>query len=580
MDIDDNSTQMYRFNRPVDNTKDEADNEIKQIPISTIIHYCGLCPLTFDGAFGLTKTKLLTRLCSSQIAFLEDNPSGRMDKKRFLYWCDLLKPDFDIKDEVACENAFAAFDKNKDGTIDFKEFTTALAFLGPNTVETHVDLFFQMYDISDDGCLDYQELIDAFESIIYLLALRKKTAPKSAKQMASEVFAMFGLNDDAKISKEQFIERLNMLGDTFYSTIELLSVELWQELFEYFTPNDLWYSFHDLNRKINAIIDQTILYLNFTKQGTYRYFVKNILTLMNVVNVRSLKFNKSNEIRHFFSKISLNSLVQLRVLSLDFMYSFDGNSFTFWKQLSSLKYLQSLKIIFWASSGSVNCCDEKKYIIRSIFNNNYCPSLKSFMITTGGIQQGRLTIPSLISTTTTTNIQNLSINSLTFNDLIKLLPAMQNVKSFCIDYDLRYDNWSNEQQQSMVIDIPLLPKCIDMNLKLSDDITFEHVEYLLKHTQNLKKLFMWGWYHLFDAMKWEFLLSMYCSKLIKFHLICSGPIWSDEFDQIIDNFQQIYPTRLFWIERNITISDDDVSGHDYRSDIAVEFNIKNKVSSM
>ncbi|CAF3696075.1 unnamed protein product [Rotaria sordida] len=371
-----------------------------------------------------------------------------------------------------------------------------------------------------------------------------------------------------------------MLGDTFYSTIELLSVELWQELFEYFTPNDLWYSFRDLNRKINAIINQTILYLNFTKQGTYRYFVKNILILMNVVNVRSLKFNKSNEIRHFFSKISLNSLVQLRVLSLDFMYSFDDNSFTFWKQLSSLKYLQSLKIIFWASSGSVNCCDEKKYIIRSIFNNNYCPSLKSFIITTGGIQQGRLTIPSLISTTTTTNIQNLSINSLTFNDLIKLLPAMQNVKSFRIDYNLKYDNWSNEQQQSMVIDIPLLPKCIDMNLKLSDDITFEHVEYLLKHTQNLKKLFMWGWYHLFDAMKWELLLSIYCSKLIKFHLICSGPIWSDEFDQIIDNFQQIYPTRLFWIERNITISDDDVSGHDYRSDIAVEFNIKNKVSSM
>ncbi|CAF0931269.1 unnamed protein product [Rotaria sordida] len=139
-------------------------------------------------------------------AFLEDNPSGRMDKKRFIHWYDLLKPDFDIKDEVACENAFAAFDKNKDGTIDFKEFTTALAFLRPNTVEAHVDLFFQMYDVSGDGCLDCQELIDAFESIIYLLALGKKTTPKSAKQMASEVFVMFGLNEDAKITKEQFIE--------------------------------------------------------------------------------------------------------------------------------------------------------------------------------------------------------------------------------------------------------------------------------------------------------------------------------------------------------------------------------------
>ena len=39
-------------------------------------------------------------------------------------------------------NAFAAFDKNKDGTIDFKEFITTMAFLKPNTVEAHVDEFF------------------------------------------------------------------------------------------------------------------------------------------------------------------------------------------------------------------------------------------------------------------------------------------------------------------------------------------------------------------------------------------------------------------------------------------------------
>ncbi|CAF1342884.1 unnamed protein product [Rotaria sordida] len=101
-----------------------------------------------------------------------------MDKKRFLHWYDLLKPDFDIKDEVACENAFAAFDKNKDGTIDFTEFITALAFLRPNTIDGHIDLF-HMYDVSGDGCLDYQELTDAFESIIYLLASRKTTIPKT-----------------------------------------------------------------------------------------------------------------------------------------------------------------------------------------------------------------------------------------------------------------------------------------------------------------------------------------------------------------------------------------------------------------
>ena len=36
----------------------------------------------------------------------------------------------------------------------------------------------------------------------------------------------------------------------------------------------------------------------------------------------------------------------------------------------------------------------------------------------------------------------------------------------------------------MTITMPLLPKCIRLHLHLSEDMTFEHVEYLLKHTPN------------------------------------------------------------------------------------------------
>ncbi|CAF1205244.1 unnamed protein product [Rotaria sordida] len=156
-----------------------------------------------------------------------------MDKKRFLHWYDLLKPDFDIKDEVACENVFAAFDKNKDGTIDFKEFTTALAFLRPNTVEAHVDLFFQMYDVSGDGCLDYEELIDAFESIIYLLALGKKTTPKSAKQMASEINYSFVyvecLEADIVENSNLPIRQVLKNGRTRKSPIEIICFVILEE---------------------------------------------------------------------------------------------------------------------------------------------------------------------------------------------------------------------------------------------------------------------------------------------------------------------------------------------------------------
>ncbi|CAF4870209.1 unnamed protein product, partial [Rotaria socialis] len=160
------------------------------------------------------------------------------------------------------------------------------------------------------------------------------------------------------------------------------------------------------------------------KQGTHNYFMKNILPSMNVDNARSLKFRENNE------------------------------------------YLQSLEIIYWGNMGPSNCVNEKKFIIRAIFNNDCYPLLKFFIISTTGSDQGGYTIPSLMATTKTTNIQNLSVDTLTFDDLFKLLPAMQNVKSFRIDYKLCYDDRSNIQHESMIIYKPLVTHCISLYMKL------------------------------------------------------------------------------------------------------------------
>ncbi|CAF3999830.1 unnamed protein product, partial [Rotaria sordida] len=221
--------------------------------------------------------------------------------------------------------------------------------------------------------------------------------------------------------------------------------------------------------------------------------------------------------------------------------------------------------------------DPSKLSSYKIQTEDYCPSLKSFIISTCGTQQDTSEITSIITTTKTTNIQHVSIDLLTFNDLIKLLPALQNVKSFYTDNLLFNDDMSNEQHQSMIIIMPLLPRCIRLHVKLSDDITFEHVEYLLKQTPNLKKLFIWGWYPLLHAKKWESLLSIYCTKLINFQLICTGYIFYDNFGHAIDDFQQICQVTSFWFERNATISyDEDCLSHGYCTDINVQFNIKNK----
>jgi hypothetical protein len=221
-----------------------------------------------------------------------------------------------------------------------------------------------------------------------------------------------------------------------------------------------------------------------------------------------------------------------------------------------------------------NAIEEKEFIIRSIFNNDYCPLLKCFSINTYGKQRWKTAIPSLISTTKPTKIKHLSMDLCTFSDFIKLLPALKNVTSFHTDYYLHFDNESNQYLQNMAIAIPLLSKCIRMQLKLSDDMMFEHVEYILKQAPNLKDLFLWGWYHLLNAKKLENLLLVQCPNLVKLELVCTGFSWDDNLDQAVDNFEQDRKTSAFWLERNITIDDEDRSDQFYRDDITIQFNIK------
>jgi hypothetical protein len=246
------------------------------------------------------------------------------------------------------------------------------------------------------------------------------------------------------------------------------------------------------------------------------------------------------------------------------MYAFNDNSFQFWNQLSSLKYLRSLEINFWIYSRSDNYINDKEFIIRSILSNGFCPLLESFIICTFIRPNWGSSISSVITTTKTTNIKYLSIGSLTFNNLIRLVPVLQNVKSFRMDYEPYFKNEFNEQH---IMTIPLMPKCIRLHFKVLDNTTFDDVEYVLKMTPNLKDLFLWSWYYLLNAEKWEMLLSVRCPKLFKLELICLGEIGDRNF----------YQTRPFWIERNVAVTHEHFSHIDYHSDIVTQFNIK-KVS--
>ena len=63
-------------------------------------------------------------------------------------------------------------------------------------------------------------------------------------------------------------------------------------------------------------------------------------------------------------------------------------------------------------------------------------------------------------------------------------------------------------------------------------------------------------------------------QLLKLELICTGPVWHDDFDQASDDFEEECTTVSFWKDRNTTIlSGEDWSAHDYRCDTIVRFDI-------
>jgi hypothetical protein len=84
-----------------------------------------------------------------------------MDKKAFAQYYEQVKDVVD-KESVLCEyvhvsftiqfqslwflfsHAFAVFDANKDGTIDFKEFLLAIAVETADSVDSNLDFCFQM----------------------------------------------------------------------------------------------------------------------------------------------------------------------------------------------------------------------------------------------------------------------------------------------------------------------------------------------------------------------------------------------------------------------------------------------------
>jgi len=93
--------------------------------------------------------------------FLKKFPSGQITKDQF---ASIFRPN-SLGSDPELTHLFNAFDKNRNGKIDFNEFMYALAMTRGEPLRETLELAFRCYDKDGDGYIDYDEVLELFRSV-------------------------------------------------------------------------------------------------------------------------------------------------------------------------------------------------------------------------------------------------------------------------------------------------------------------------------------------------------------------------------------------------------------------------------
>lgn len=105
------------------------------------------------------------------------------------------------------ESFFSTFDSNNGGNIDMKEFTVGISMLTKGTLDEKIRLAFDCIDNNKSGFLDRVELGDFLRCLIQAgpaVAGSTLVSTEQVNQMVTQAFAVIDVNNDEKISFEEF----------------------------------------------------------------------------------------------------------------------------------------------------------------------------------------------------------------------------------------------------------------------------------------------------------------------------------------------------------------------------------------
>merc|ERR1719483_86657 len=106
--------------------------------------------------------------------------------------------------EHFCDHVFRTFNTSKSGVMSFTEFMIAVHVAAQGTQEEKLRWTFKLYDVTGDGVLTKNEVIQMFEAANDMIDVQNN--PKSSPlSRATELFNKLDMKGSGALTEDQFI---------------------------------------------------------------------------------------------------------------------------------------------------------------------------------------------------------------------------------------------------------------------------------------------------------------------------------------------------------------------------------------